>query len=110
VAFRGIRISWVFPAKMFKIFSKIKDTPNNSLDPKNIDGYDLIYEETNNKASESILYVPGIEITNLRILMIEYPDELVKGKKYFGVRNVELYGSDSEVYFTTCTYDGSKVK
>jgi hypothetical protein len=34
VGFRGLRISWVFPAKMFKIFGKIKENNNNNLDPK----------------------------------------------------------------------------
>jgi len=37
--------------------------------------------------------------------MIEYSDQLINGKRYFGIRNVELYGSDTEVFFGKCLYN-----
>ncbi len=45
---------------MFKIFVKVEGGKEETLDPRNVDGYDLIQEETINKKTETIYYFPGM--------------------------------------------------
>ncbi len=102
-----IVINWIFAAKKFKVYYKIPSLKENfsDLPLRDITGYDLLFEMSDNQNLKTSINFPQIEVLGLKIILEEVNINLgiYKGKKFFGIRSIELTSSKLDLAIRECS-------
>ena len=104
----------MFAAKKFKIYYKLPSSTDltNDLPLRDLTGYDLLYEMADNQVLKSSMYFPERELVGLKLILEEVNINLgiYGGKRFFGIRSVELTSSKLDLAIRDCSLAKSDIE